>query len=119
MPVRSLRSSVLRWPDAGCVRAALEQWASEVSARRPAVRRVGLFGSYARGDWGVGSDLDVVVVVDRSEVPFERRGIEWDTSALPVPTDVLIYTTEEWSRLSGSGPLPGRYAREIVWIVDR
>ena len=119
MPVRSLRSSVLRWPDATSVRAALERWAEEVSAHRPAVRRVGLFGSYARGDWGVGSDLDVIVVVDRSEVPFERRGIEWDTSALPVPTDLLVYTTEEWGRLSASGRFSDTTAREIVWIVDR
>jgi predicted nucleotidyltransferase len=38
----------------------------------PEVVRVGYFGSYARGDWGVGSDLDLIIIVDRSDEPFAR-----------------------------------------------
>ena len=53
MPVRSLSSSVLRWPDIRAVDEATRRWAVEEVGRRKGVLRVGYFGSYARGDWGV------------------------------------------------------------------
>jgi len=54
MPVRSLRSSVLRWPDAETVGAALRQWARGAGRQHPIINRVGYFGSYAgvTGVWG-------------------------------------------------------------------
>jgi predicted nucleotidyltransferase len=67
----------------------------------PSVVAVGYFGSYARGDWGVGSDLDLVVIFEASAEPFERRA---------VPMDLLVYTRAEWTRLA-SRP------RDVVWLV--
>jgi predicted nucleotidyltransferase len=52
--------------------------------------RLGYFGSYARGDAGVGSDLDIVAVIRESETPFERRAIAWDLNPLPVPAEILF-----------------------------
>lgn len=43
----------------------------------------------ARGDAGVGSDLDLEAVVEQSALPFERRAVEWDLQSLPVPGDLL------------------------------
>jgi len=85
MPVRSLSSSVLRWPDAAAVHDALRQWAERAGATRPELRRVGYFGSYARGDWGPGSDLDVIIVVSASGEPMVRRPLAWDLTACPCP----------------------------------
>jgi hypothetical protein len=116
MPVRSSGSSVLRWPDRAAVEAAVRAFARAATAR-PLVRRVGWFGSYARGDAGVGSDLDLVVVVEASDLPFERRGTAWDTTALPVPADLLVYTEAEWARLAAEDR-PPRLVRETVWIED-
>ncbi len=118
MPVRSLRSSVLRWPDRREVDAAVRAWAAELAAREERVRRVGYFGSYARGDWGVGSDVDLIVVVGRSDEPFERRPVAYDATRLPVPADVLVYTAVEWDRLSIDGGLPRTVAGEIVWVFE-
>jgi len=115
MPVRSLSSSVLRWPDAQTIVAALHSWAEKVARERRAVRRIGYFGSYARGDWGVGSDLDLVIVVESSEQPFERRAAAWDTSGLPVPTDVLVYTEAEWRSLIQQGRFRPA-TDEVIWI---
>lgn len=115
MPVRSLSSSVFRWPDAQTVKVALRRWAARVARARPEVLRIGYFGSYARGDWGVGSDLDVVIIVRRSDKPFDLRAGDWDTRDLPVPADLLVYTPEEWDRLQ-ERPFPPRFAQEIVWI---
>lgn len=117
MPVRSLNSSVLRWPDAGAVRAAAGVWAV-AQAERPEVVRIGMFGSYARGDAGVGSDLDLVAVIRESPEPFERRAAGWDLTRLPVPAELLVYTEAEWSALQASGGrFPRTLADEVVWLV--
>jgi len=118
MPVRSLTSSILKWPDAKVVDRALREWADRAARNRQDVLRIGYFGSYARGDWGVGSDLDLLIVVEDSDRPFERRSVEWDTTALPVPTDVLVYTGDEWHSMAEQRSPPG-WRREIVWIYQR
>lgn len=117
MPVRSLTSSVLRWPDAHRVRQALQAWATAVAHEHADVLQIGYFGSYARGDWGVGSDLDVVVVVARAEQPFWSRSCVFDLSALVVPADVLVYTRAEWA--AGQSPFLERLRREVVWVFSK
>lgn len=119
MPVRSLTSSVLKWPDAATVDQEVRCWAQRVGQQRPEVRRIGYFGSYARGDWGVGSDLDLLIVVDRSDQPFERRSADWDATELPVPVDTLVYTQEEWRALSQESRFHRTLAREVVWVYER
>ena len=119
MPVKSLSSSVRTWPDAREVEAAVRAWSRRIAAAHPEVLRVGYFGSYARGDWGVGSDLDVVIVVARSDQPFISRAARWPIEELPVPADVLVYTREEWERIDPDSRL-GRILREEVrWVWER
>jgi hypothetical protein len=119
MPVRSLNSSVLVWPDRQQVHQSVHEWARALVAARPdlGVKRIGYFGSYARGDWGVGSDVDLVVIVDRAEEPFERRAVALPAESLPVPAEVLVYTETEWRNILDRG---GRFAdvltREVVWM---
>ena len=110
MPVRSSTSSVLRWPD--------RTEAAAQARVRPELVRLGYFGSYARGDWGVGSDLDLVAIVRSASGPFPRRANDWPTEELPVPVDLLVYTSEEWEKLRTEG---GRFVRtvehEAVWLI--
>jgi predicted nucleotidyltransferase len=114
-----LTSSVLVWPDATRVDRAIRQWAADAARQRPEVTRIGYFGSYARGDWGVGSDLDVVIVVTGTPTPFIRRAAEWDLSALPVPADLLVYTAAEWQALPAQSPRLARtLAAATVWVFD-
>lgn len=115
MPVRSLHSRVLKWPDAATVLEALRSWAQRAGGERPELLRVGCFGSYARGDWAVGSDLDVILLVREAAEPFARRAAAWDLTSLPVPCDVLVYTPEEWTRT----PLARAIQPELVWVWQR
>jgi predicted nucleotidyltransferase len=98
----------------------MRAWAERAATKHPEVLRVGYFGSYARGDWGVGSDADIIVVLDHADEAFERRGSAWDTTELPVPAELLVYTEDEWERLGREG---GRFfatvMREAVWVYDR
>ena len=118
MPVRSLNSSVLIWPDRAAVDQAVRLWGRRIIFSRPEVTRVGYFGSYARGNWGVGSDLDLVIVVARSEEPFARRAAGWDATDLPVPADVLVYTAAEWNSLAERSGWGKTLSREVVWVYQ-
>lgn len=117
MPVRSLTSSILVWPKLPEVLQAVAAWAKRVRSVHPEVVRVGYFGTLARGDWGVGSDADLLVILRESDTPFEHRALLFDTLPLPVPADLLVYTVAEHEDLLSRG---GRFAAvlrdEAIWL---
>ena len=63
--------------------------------------KVIIFGSWARGEMGERSDLDLMVISDREKhLPRYKRGLK-TRLALPEPevaTDILFYTHEEVER---------------------
>jgi len=119
MPKRLSNSPVLKWPDAQTVIEELHRWAKQVLRQRQDVNRIGFFGSYARGNDGVGSDLDLIIIVDHSDDPFERRSVAWDMTKLPVPADLLVYTKEEWQSLDPNRRFNKMLMKETVWIYTR
>jgi len=122
MPVRSLHSPVLRWPDRPAVEAALLAWLADELRVHPDVRSFGFFGSYASDTWGAGSDLDLVAVIDDGpRVPaFTERASSWRIEHLPVPADLLVYTESEWSHLiAGEGAFARVMNTGVVWIHRR
>ncbi len=117
MPVRYLSSSVLKWPDKQIVCNALKAWIKIEIKRHPGLKRFGYFGSYARGDWGVGSDLDLIAIIDETSLPFEQRNLDWDLLSLPVPAELIVYTIKEWETLSkGKNAFLKTIKEETVWI---
>ncbi len=118
MPVRSLSSPVLKWPGRAEVDAAARALAARLSATHPELARLGYFGSYARGDFGPGSDLDLVAIVERSARPFTDRALDFDLRGLPVPAQLVVYTEDEWSAARERG---GRFFEalrsETVWLI--
>lgn len=117
MPVRSLTSSVHAWPSEAEVWAKVAAWVEAERLRHPELLAVGVFGSYGRGQGGVGSDLDVLLVVGASDRPFHQRAVAFAYERLPLPADVLVYTSQEWRQLLASG---SRFARtlqqELRWV---
>ncbi|MDI6853573.1 MAG: hypothetical protein QME75_08235 [Deltaproteobacteria bacterium] len=67
----------------------------------------------------MGSDLDVIIIVDKSAKPFEMRASEWDTREIPVPTDVLVYTQEEWGNLHQTRISIRKIELETIWIYGQ
>ncbi len=118
MPVRLLTSSILKWPDAQAVKQALAEWVNKAVKTRDDVLSIGYFGSYARGNWGVGSDLDLIIIVKDSRHPFIKRAAEWDASELPVPADILVYTAEEWQDLIRREQFSRRIIQETIWVYS-
>jgi predicted nucleotidyltransferase len=115
-----LNSPLLKWPDRQTVLDSARAWAGAAGATVSELLKVGVFGSYARGDWGVGSDLDLVVIVSRAAAPRLERASAWDTTTLPVPVDLLVYTSEEWQALLDTHSRFSRTARqEVRWLWER
>jgi len=99
---------------------AVRSWSIEQALHQPEIERIGYFGSYARGDWGVGSDIDLIAVVAGCFEPFERRLLSWELHNLPVPADILVYTLQEWKELQKRNDKFSRMlAREVIWAYSR
>lgn len=117
MPVRSSSSRVLKWPDRAAVDAAARSLAARLAATHPELLRLGYFGSYARGDYGVGSDLDLVAVVRASSRAFRERPLDFELAGLPVAPELIVYTQQEWDALQASGDrFAARLGAEAVWL---
>ncbi len=39
------------------------------------------------------------MIVADTDRPFEKRGLEFDTTVLPVPADLLVYKQSEWEAM--------------------
>ena len=118
MPVRSLNSSIAKWPSRREVHTAFSQWVARWIEAVPAAVAAGYFGSYARDEAGAGSDLDVIIIVAACEVPFEYRYGCWDFSSIPVPVEAQIYTVDEWRQLSAGQPrFYQTLVRETCWLL--
>ncbi len=83
--------------------------------KRSDIVRIGCFGSLVNGSWGVGSDIDIIIILDNSKIHPLRRAAEWDTTGLPVPADVVVLTQQE-----AQGTTSHRFRnvldKEAVWV---
>ena len=68
-------------------------------------QKVLLFGSYAKGNANEHSDLDLLVIVENSELPKRKREVllyNWLGTRYSFPKDILIRTAsevEEWKNV--------------------
>ena len=84
------------------------------------VERVVLFGSMARGDAVPGSDVDLLVVLSESRIPFLDRSVEYRPSGIPVGVDVFAYTEEEIEKMTRDGHMLLEQAlSEGMTVYDR
>ncbi len=101
-------SGVIEWksrdPLYGMDEAGLKERLKEQLADR--VESAWLFGSFAKGNHGPDSDIDLIVVAD-TKLPFTRRAALFDDLYGLVPAlDLLVYTAEEFDALTAA-PSPG------------
>lgn len=82
------------------------------------VRRVSLFGSYARGRRDLFTDLDALVIWDTDLPPLERLKSLYRLLHLPVDLDLLCYTPGEFESMR-DGPFLRRVAAEELVLLEK
>jgi hypothetical protein len=108
---------VLRWPSAEQVLEQAERWAERQHHLNPELLAVGVFGSYGRGDAGVGSDLDLVLILRECSEPIWQRLRHWQTGSLPLACDLLVYSLREWQTLPQWNPrLAAVLRQDTRWL---
>jgi len=118
---RSLSSASSIYRRRSAILEALRRLAREAVRRHPELERVTLFGSLARGDHGLYSDADLLLVLKDSEFArhFDRipQFID-DFLQAPVPVDLFPYTENELQRMRSEGnPLITRILAEGVVVA--
>ena len=113
----------IRWLDAGpagCVGSIVRKSATSAPARRRrrapvflaelcrrlvanGAQRIYLFGSYARGEADVDSDVDLVVIQDTPMPFFDRLRAAWACAEPDWPVDILVYTPAEFEAMQREG----------------
>ena len=119
MPVRSLHSSVLVWPDAETVRTAVCNWARQQAEAHPELLAVGYFGSLATGRYGTGSDVDLLLIVNEAPSDPAERHRPWPVETLPVPVDLIVLTAAEWNALNPETRFARMLLLEALWVWHR
>ncbi len=69
----------------------------------PEVEEVWLSGSLARGDVIPGSDADLMVLLNDSQLPFLERPLHYQLHFCGIGTDVLVYTRAELMQMQNEG----------------
>lgn len=120
-----MSSVVVKSVDEARVRRAMDDWAARLLAAHLEVEEIVVFGSFAEGRYAPGSDLDVFIVLARSEKSVRDRIPDFLPGAFPVPVDLFPYTRDEIATLTPSSLLDAversrwRYSRPGAAAVPR
>ena len=106
-----------RFVDRDEVLGLARETARRIAARHSGVVKILLFGSFARADHGIHSDIDLLVILNDSERPILERLEDFLEDAPAYPTDMLVYTEQELqSRLSENNGFLSRAVREAIQL---
>ncbi len=94
------------------------RWARTQRQQNPDLLAVGVFGSYGRGDAGVGSDLDLLLILKVCDLPIWERLRRWNTGTLPLACDLLVNSLKEWHSLPQWNPrLATALGHDTRWLA--
>ncbi|EKP94146.1 putative nucleotidyltransferase [Thermaerobacter subterraneus DSM 13965] len=106
--------------DRGAVLEQVKRWADDLLRRVADVEAVVLFGSMARGDATAHSDVDLLIVLRQSDLPFHERHRSIPYPPVPVPVELFPYTVAEVETMLREGwGMAGPAARDGLVLAER
>ena len=85
------------------VEKALKDYVPKLCRDHPEIEKVIVFGSFVRDESVPGSDLDLLIILKESELPFLKRIPQFMPSHFPVGIDVFPYTKKEMEKMLNKG----------------
>lgn len=99
---------------------AIKRLAEELSQKHPEIESISLFGSFARDGAVPGSDVDILIVLTDSNVPFKDRLTKYMPSSFPVGVEVFPYTRCEMETMLSQGNFFLKSAqRDSILLFER
>ena len=98
-----MRSAGIVWVDRARVLEEARRIAQDLRAQHSEIERVMLIGSFARGEGGPRSDLDLVLLVRSTSISPRDRPTHY-LPASPRPVDLVVYTRGEVDRFGATPP---------------
>lgn len=113
-----MRSVEIKSVDKEQLRRSVDAYAARVFACHPEVEEIVVFGSFAKGNYAPGSDIDIFILISHSDESVRDRIPDFmPDGPFPVGVDVFPYTRREVSNLAPS-PLLDEVA-ESRWRYTR
>lgn len=95
----------------------LKDYAKSIKRANPEVERLGYFGSYANDTYGPASDVDLLIILRKSDKRFLDRIPDFFPDNFSICCDVFPYTREEIDRMKQDGnPWIRHVLKEVVWL---
>ena len=89
-------------PETDRIAEALRDFVQDLAAK-PEVSAILLIGSFHRKDFGPFSDIDLVLILDSTKIPFLDRSLQYLPESFPVAIDLFVYTRQEVDEMKLSG----------------
>ena len=81
--------------------------------------RISIFGSVARGEAGIFSDLDILIIM-KTDKPFLKRLEEiYSIPEISVDVDIICYTPEEFEQLKKKGFLKKFFRKKRCYMIKK
>ena len=101
LQVKSFGSVKILSVDYDALLLKLKQTASLLKLKYPEVFNVSLFGSFSKGNYTPESDIDLLVLVEHSNLPFLQRHTHFISYFVEIPFDInmMVYTRDEFENM--------------------
>lgn len=91
--------------DENSLRESLKKISVRIKAEHPEVNEIILFGSFSKKDYTPYSDIDIAIIVDKTDKRFIERPDDYIDYFIDIPfdTNLVVYSREEIDRMVMSG----------------
>lgn len=104
MHKRSFGSITIFSIDEALVRRRVDEYAAQLLASHSEIEEVVVFGSFEKGNYAPGSDVDIFILLTHSDKQRRDRAADFLPRGFPVPLDLFPLTRDEVAAL-GSSPM--------------
>ena len=94
----------------------IESVVSETAVKYSSIKRIGIFGSYARGDFNMGSDIDIVYDYDYDMDDSTDQILSFVEDFLEIIKPLKVDFVWERNLLKRNDEFKNNVLKDLVWI---